>query len=84
MIAVYPSRGLDVGATETVRRQLVSQRDAGLGVLFFSEDLDELLQISDRVAVLFEGRIMDIFDTNTVNIDHIGMLMAGMGEEEGT
>ena len=83
MIAVYPSRGLDVGATETVRRQLVSQRDAGLGVLFFSEDLDELLQISDRVAVLFEGKMMGVFDTNTVNIDHIGMLMAGMDREAG-
>jgi simple sugar transport system ATP-binding protein len=83
MVAVYPSRGLDVGATETVRRQLVSQRDAGLGVLFFSEDLDELLQISDRVAVLFEGKIMGIFDANTVNIDHIGMLMAGMDREAG-
>jgi len=83
MVAVYPSRGLDVGATETVRRQLVSQRDAGLGVLFFSEDLDELLQISDRIAVLFEGKLMGIFDANTVNIDHIGMLMAGMDREAG-
>jgi simple sugar transport system ATP-binding protein len=80
MVAVYPSRGLDVGATETVRRLLVSQRDAGLGVLFFSEDLDELLQISDRIAVLFEGKIMGVFDTNTVTIDRLGMLMAGMTE----
>jgi len=58
----------------------VSQRDAGLGVLFFSEDLDELLQISDRIAVLFEGKIMGVFDTNTVTIDRLGMLMAGMTE----
>lgn len=82
MVAVYPSRGLDVGATETVRRQLVSQRDAGLGVLLFSEDLDELFQVSDRIAVLFEGKLMGIFDTKSANIEHIGLLMAGMDKEE--
>ena len=83
LVAVYPSRGLDIGATETVHRLLVSQRDAGLGVLFFSEDLDELLHISDRIAVLFEGRIMGIFDANTVTIERLGLLMAGVREEEG-
>lgn len=83
LVAVYPSRGLDIGATETVHRLLVSQRDAGLGVLFFSEDLDELLHISDRIAVLFEGRIMGIFDANEVTIERLGMLMAGVREEEG-
>ncbi len=83
LVAVYPSRGLDIGATETVHRLLVSQRDAGLGVLFFSEDLDELLHISDRIAVLFEGRIMGIFDANEVTIERLGMLMAGVCEEEG-
>lgn len=81
MVAVYPSRGLDVGATETVRRQLINQRDGGLGVLFFSEDLDELLQVSDRIAVLFEGRIMGIFDADKADIEQIGMLMAGMSKE---
>jgi len=62
MVAVYPSRGLDVGATESVRRQLINMRDEGLGILLVSEDLDELLQVSDRIAVMFEGRFMDIFD----------------------
>ncbi|MEJ5185272.1 MAG: ATP-binding cassette domain-containing protein, partial [Rectinemataceae bacterium] len=82
MVAVYPSRGLDVGATETVRRQLVAQRDNGLGVLFFSEDLEELLQVSDRIAVLFEGRIMDVFPAEGADMEHIGMLMAGMSGKE--
>jgi len=82
MVAVYPSRGLDVGATEAVRKQLVAQRDAGLGVILFSEDIDELLQVSDRIAVLFEGKIMGIFDADKADIDRIGMLMAGMAEEE--
>jgi simple sugar transport system ATP-binding protein len=81
MVAVYPSRGLDVGATEIVRRQLIDQRDRGLGVLFFSEDLDELLQVSDRIAVLFEGKIMGIFDADKADIEQIGMLMAGMSKE---
>ncbi len=81
IIAVYPSRGLDVGATESVRRQLINMRDEGLGVLLFSEDLDELMQVSDRIAVIFEGRIMDIFDAENIDIEHIGMLMAGMKTE---
>jgi simple sugar transport system ATP-binding protein len=81
IVAVYPSRGLDVGATESVRRQLINMRDDGLGILLFSEDLDELMQVSDRIAVIFEGRIMDILDAGKIDIEHIGMLMAGMKTE---
>jgi simple sugar transport system ATP-binding protein len=60
IIAVYPSRGLDVGATETVRKTLLEQRDQGAAILLISEDLDELSQLSDRIAVFFEGEIMGI------------------------
>ena len=68
-------------ATESVRRQLNNMRDEGLGILLVSEDLDELLQVSDRIAVMFEGRFMDIFDAEKADIENIGMLMAGMNAE---
>ena len=78
LIAVYPSRGLDIGATESVRRQLVSQRDGGLGVLFVSEDIDELIQVADTIAVMFEGRIMDILPAREADPERLGLLMAGV------
>jgi len=81
LIAVYPSRGLDVGATESVRRQLVAQRDAGLGVLFVSEDIDELLQVADTIAVMFEGRIMAVMPAAEAEAETLGLLMAGVGHK---
>jgi len=78
LVAVYPSRGLDVGATESVRRQLIAQRDQGLGVLFVSEDLDELIQVSDTIAVMFEGRIMEHLPTAEASPEKLGLLMAGV------
>ncbi|TXT44854.1 MAG: simple sugar transport system ATP-binding protein [Spirochaetes bacterium] len=78
LVAVYPSRGLDVGATEAVRKQLIAQRDQGLGVLFVSEDIDELVQVADRIAVMFEGRIMAILDSTSCDEETIGLLMAGV------
>ena len=78
LVAVYPSRGLDIGATEAVRRQLVAQRDAGLGVLFVSEDIDELIQVADTIAVMFEGKIMDIMPSRDADPETLGLLMAGV------
>jgi len=78
LIAVYPSRGLDIGATESVRKQLVAQRDQGLGVLFVSEDIDELIQVADTIAVMFEGRIMDIMPAREADPERLGLLMAGV------
>jgi len=78
LVAVYPSRGLDIGATESVRRQLVAQRDQGLGVLFVSEDIDELLQVADSIAVMFEGRIMDKLSAGEAEAETLGLLMAGV------
>jgi general nucleoside transport system ATP-binding protein len=77
LIAVYPSRGLDVGATETVRRKLIEQRDAGRGVLLISEDLDELLTVADRIAVLYEGRVMGVLRAEVADRETLGLLMAG-------
>lgn len=77
LVAVYPSRGLDVGATEAVRKELVAQRDSGRAVLLVSEDLEELAQVADTIAVLFEGRIMGLFPACDADPETLGMLMSG-------
>lgn len=77
LIAVYPSRGLDVGATESVRKLLLEERDEGNAVLLISEDLQELMTIADRIAVLFEGRIMGVVPASEADIEQLGMMMAG-------
>jgi simple sugar transport system ATP-binding protein len=77
LIAVYPSRGLDVGATESVRSTLLEQRDKGAAILLISEDLEEITQLSDRIIVLYEGKIMGIVDAATVSLGTIGLMMAG-------
>jgi simple sugar transport system ATP-binding protein len=77
MIAVHPTRGLDVGATEFVHQLLIAQRDAGAAILLISEDLDELLALSDRLAVLYEGHIVGEMPAEGADIDTIGLMMAG-------
>ena len=72
-----PTRGLDVGAAEYVHKQLLKQGDAGVGVLLLSLDLDEILLVSDRVAVIYAGKIMGVFERATVDVDKIGPLMGG-------
>ncbi len=78
MIAVHPTRGLDIGATANVRELLLNQRENGTALLLISEDLDEVLQLSDRIAVLYEGEIKGIFPAEEADIEQIGMLMAGV------
>jgi len=77
LIAAYPSRGLDVGAINTMMRYFVELRDAGVAVVVISEELEELLNISDRIAVMFHGEIMGIVDTASTDIEAIGMLIGG-------
>ena len=77
LIAEHPTRGLDVGATEFVHKTLLAQRDQGVAVLLISEDLDEILMVADRVAVMYEGRIMGILDAHDADIEQIGLMMAG-------
>jgi len=77
-IAAYPTRGLDVGATENVRHILVEERNHGAAILLISEDLDEIFAISDRIAVLFEGRIVGEVPTEHATLDAIGLMMAGV------
>lgn len=78
MVAMYPSRGLDVGATESVRRLLLEQCKEGAAILLVSEDLDEILALSDRVAVMYEGTIQGIVDARDASIEAIGLMMAGV------
>jgi ABC-type uncharacterized transport system ATPase subunit len=75
MVAVQPTRGLDVGAIEGVHRLLLDQRQSGTAILLISEELDELLSLSDRVVVIYEGHIMG--ETVDENLDTIGLMMTG-------
>jgi ABC-type uncharacterized transport system ATPase subunit len=77
LIAAYPSRGLDVGAINTMMRYFVELRDAGVGVLLVSEELEELLNLSDRIAVMFHGEIMGTVKTAETDIEVVGLMMGG-------
>ncbi|HXF60563.1 MAG TPA: ABC transporter ATP-binding protein [Caldilineaceae bacterium] len=89
MIAAYPTRGLDVGATENVRRILVQERNQGAAILLISEDLDEIFALSDRIAVLYEGRIVGEvtvgemamgqggLESDNALLEQVGLMMAG-------
>ncbi len=81
LMARSPTRGLDVGATEQVRNQILAERDAGIGVLLVSEDLDELLSLSDRILVFYEGKVVGEFSAEEATPEEIGLLMAGHTEE---
>ncbi|MBT9144583.1 MAG: Galactose/methyl galactoside import ATP-binding protein MglA [candidate division WS2 bacterium] len=82
LIAAQPSRGVDIGAIEFIHRRLVEHRDAGKAVLLISPDLAEILSLSDRIAVIYEGRIMGIVDTNLVTEEQLGLMMAGIRAEQ--
>jgi len=77
LVASYPTRGLDVGAIEAVRISLLKQRSQGSAILLISEDLEELLTISDRIAVLHGGEVMGVVEPADADIEEIGMMMAG-------
>ena len=77
LIAVQPTRGLDVGAIEYIHKQIVNQRDAGKGVLLVSLELDEVMNVSDRILVMYEGEIVGEFDPKEVTVEELGLYMAG-------
>ena len=79
-IAAHPVRGLDIGATEYVHECLVAERDKGNAVLLVSTELDEVLTLADRIAVMYEGRIMGILNKEEFDITRIGMMMAGQNQ----
>ncbi|WP_242280398.1 ABC transporter ATP-binding protein [Bacillus cereus group sp. BfR-BA-01428] len=82
LIAAQPTRGLDVGAIEFIHKRLIEQRDKGKGVLLLSLELDEILNVSDRIAVIYEGKIVAIVDAKETNEQKLGLLMAGGTKKE--
>ncbi len=77
LVAIQPTRGLDVGAIEYIHKQLVAQRDAGKGVLLISLELDEVMNVSDRILIMYEGEIVGAFDPKTATVQELGLYMAG-------
>lgn len=82
LIAAQPTRGLDVGAIESIHKRLVLERDKGRAVLLMSLELDEILNVSDRIAVMYEGEIVAIVDADQTNERELGLLMAGGKKEK--
>lgn len=79
LVAVHPTRGLDIGATRYVHDTMIQARDQGLGILLISADFDEILKLSDRIIVMFEGQIMGIYPGDNPPIEQISQAMAGKG-----
>ena len=82
LIAAQPTRGLDVGAIEYIHKRLIEQRNKGKAVLLMSFELDEILNVADRIAVMYEGKIVDVLDTKETNETELGLLMAGSTREQ--
>ncbi len=83
MVAMQPTRGLDVGAIEAIQRLLLEQREKGTAILLISEELEELLSLSDRIAVIYEGEIMGMVDADGADINDIGLMMTGTRQDGG-
>ena len=81
LVAVQPTRGLDVGAIEYIHRQLVAQRDAGRGVLLVSLELEEVMSVPDRILVMYEGEIVAELDPKNTTVEELGLYMAGAKRE---
>ena len=84
LIAVQPTRGLDVGAIEYIHRQLIARRDEGHAVLLVSLELEEVMSISDRILVMYEGEIVGEFDPKKTTPEELGLYMAGAKRKEVT
>jgi len=84
LVASQPTRGLDVGSIEYIHKRLIQKRDEGCAVLLVSTELDEVMQLSDRIAVVYRGKVLDILDAKTATKELVGLLMAGIvpSEEE--
>lgn len=82
LIAVYPIRGLDLGAAEFIHKQLLEKRREGIGILLISEELDEILDLSDRVAVIFKGQIQKVLERKDASRRSLGILMAGVKDDQ--
>ncbi|NLD73079.1 MAG: heme ABC transporter ATP-binding protein, partial [Chloroflexi bacterium] len=81
LIAAQPTRGIDVGSIEFIHQQIVEQRDRGVAVLLVSAELDEILALADRIAVMYEGEIIQVLPAAEATRERLGLLMAGVREE---
>jgi len=84
LIAAQPTRGVDIGAAEYIHERLLEQRNSGTAIMVISEDLDEVMTLSDRIAVICEGEIIGIVERATATREQIGLMMAGVAEAENT
>jgi simple sugar transport system ATP-binding protein len=84
VLAAQPTRGVDIGAAEYIHAQLVIQRGEGVAIMVISEDLDEVLGLADRIAVLYEGRIVQIIDRADATREGLGLAMAGALDDHDT
>jgi simple sugar transport system ATP-binding protein len=82
LVAAQPTRGVDIGSTEYIHQRLLAQRQEGTATLLISEDLDEIRNLSDRIAVMYEGRITGIVDAREASVEQLGLMMAGVSLEE--
>ena len=83
LIAVQPTRGLDVGAIEYIHKQIVASRDRGTAVRLVSLELDEVMSLSDRILVMYEGQIVGELDPKATNVQELGLYMAGAKRQQG-
>ena len=81
LIAFQPTRGLDVGAIEFVHKTLIAERDRGAAILLISYELDEVMDVSDTIDVIYHGQIVGTFEQGTVTEEQLGLLMAGGGDK---
>ena len=78
LIAAQPTRGIDVGSIEFIHGRIIEQRDAGVAVLLVSAELDEIMALSDRIAVMYHGEIIDTVPAEVATREQLGLLMAGV------
>ncbi len=77
IIAMQPTRGLDIGATETVQQRLLAERERGAAIVYISTELEELMTMSDRIAVMYRGEFVGVLDADTATVEEVGLLMGG-------
>jgi simple sugar transport system ATP-binding protein len=82
LVLDQPTRGLDVGSIEFIHRQAIKKRDAGTAILLVSAELDEVLELSDRVGVIYRGRIVEVMDGPSADREYVGLLMATGGRAD--
>jgi len=84
LVAVYPTRGLDMGAAEFIHKQLLTLKNQGVGILLISEELEEIMNLSDRIAVIYKGKIMKVLEGQDATREKLGLLMAGVSDDKTT